>query len=715
MKQAKGKNLQDFAPLLRAHQGRVITVSDDDYRDLSRHISERCSTFIPGGGLVVGINPRFTHPHKIVQAARTVLGSGPETILSALGIEALVASVLCAHLSPWCTTCNTSARLLPERRLPELPREGVVALGLSARGAPEINLTEWCELLGVERARRDNRLVAVADLIQDDSGEPILRIFANQEYHVLTREVDRWFASGGGELVVYHLASRDAEMRELGRIRNTAVCESCGADVPLPTVATVRAMPECVRCGGKGWLETRSGRLEACGSCDGYGSDAVAANAQCAGVPLRHAGCLSFREVAQLLPGSSARYSLEDIKILELVSASVFGSYGIGMPRTLLSRWELVQLSDLSAQLSGLQGIRFLAEGGYSCSDPGCEEKKTDSVVCRIEPHWSPVRSSGDGAGSRKGEMRLLQVYKGFLALDSIAFPLGVASLVRASSDRAAELLVNEVAERFKIRRKLSATCSFGELKRCVSITGDVAGDPTVLELLGLAETVAEELARTQAAKRAGLTKADLVVGTTSRRCVECEGGGLLQDHPSQSCSVCRGTGLSAAVNALVFGRSTYGDIIASPLSAAKEALWMSDDVESILSSLIGQLPEEVAFASRSSQIGIEMSRFLQLFGALAALRVAGARGRKSESGLAQTLVVLREPFAITMQHQLIIFQLLDEVLRSGATILAAGVPRPLEKWFSNVVELRQVPRSADDAAQDRYLDSRFVRAMFTV
>jgi hypothetical protein len=710
MKSVKGKNLQDFTPLLRAHSGITCTVSDGDYCEISHLIAQRASTPGTEGGFIVGLNPSQTHHHKIVRRARTVLGSLPETLLSLLGLEHLVAGLLGSSFAPWCKRCSSPARTRPQRALPALPDHGFVALAVAARGIADVTLTEWCELLGAERARCSEGLVSVSDLLPDATGEPVLKVCGVGETGSLRSEAERWFASGGGELIVYHLATRGAPVQELARLNPLARCASCEDEILIPTVAELAALPDCPRCRGEGWIEVSDARLQACDECDGYGSNSEVALGECGPVALRHLGCLSFDEVAELLARDSDSRAAGDMQALQIVSRSPFAEYAIGTPTHLLSTEERAQLSVLSAELSGLSGILFVGDNLPALTFGASAESA--NRACIIEPQWVSVEPSlRESSKNGNDEVRLTRCDRGPLSIAAISFPLGQASLLRSSSASAPYALLDEVSLRFKKRRKLASSCSFGELRECVFVDSEAEYAPTVLEALGLEDEVAQEIARTQSAQRAGLSASDLVLGHSSRRCGICAGN--VMGASAEVCFACSGSGLSAQVCSVTCVGATYGDLLTTSLKRAGELLWMNDLVSEVIAGIPDELATQVTPATRVADLSVETARFLRLYGGLKKWLLGSHRGGSRKQHLKEKLLLLWKPFGLTMSHQQTVFRLLNEALAAGATVVAAGVPAALEKWFGNVLELTARSRSAAEAARDKCLDSRFSRTVF--
>jgi hypothetical protein len=669
MNPGKGKNLQDFAFTLRAHI-----------------------------------------PNKIVRRARTVLGSLPETVFSLLGLEHLISHLIASSFAPWCERCSSAARIRPQRTIPTFPDEGLVALVVASRGDSEITLSEWCELLGAERARCGEALVLVSDLSSEESGEPVLKVCRVDDKSAVTDEVGRWFASGGSELVVYYFAAKGAPLKEIARLNPLARCESCGDEFAIPTLAELAALPDCSRCKGAGWIDRSDGRSEGCPECDGYGSSANLVRGICGSVALRYVGCLSFRELAALLNSGGMHVSADDACALNAINNSPFADYALGTPIDSLSSKERQQLTCLSAEISGLSGIFGGGDGGgiVALGSTAKEEVGNTTVESTEKRDNSPSQEPSSN------EIRLTHCDRGPLAVDSISFSVASSTAVRSRGERAAFLLLEEVAQRFKKRRKLAASCSFGNLRECVFIDGEAhTQHRTVLELLGLADQVACEVSRTQAAQRAGLTEDDFVIGSSTRRCGICVEG-LAGEYAGEVCASCNGSGLSAQVCTVPFGAQSYGDLVSQPLSKLREILWMNDVVSEVVAAVPPELASQITPVTRVADLDAETAHVLRLSGALKGLLVEGHRGAVKRPHLNDTLLLLWKPFLLTTTHHGVVLGLFQEVVAAGATVVAAGVPGTLENCFDSVIELRQRSRSALEAAREPYFDSRYVRIVLT-
>jgi hypothetical protein len=416
---------------------------------------------------------------------------------------------------------------------------------------------------------------------------------------------------------------------------------------------------------------------------------------------------LSFSEVAELLARGGGSCAAVDAQALQIISHSSFAEYAIGTPTYLLSTQERAQLSVLSAGLSGLSGILFVGDDLPALALGNSIESANQA--CSIEPQWISVEPSFRGEGN--DEVRLTQCVRGPLSIPAISFPLGQASLIRSSSAGAPYVLLEEISHRFKKRRKLASSCSFGDLRECAFIDSEAEYPSTVLELLGVADELAQEIARTQTVQQAGLSTSDLVLGQSSRRCGVCDGEG--GGKGAEACIACGGSGLSAQVCRVTFAGRTYGELVTESLKRAGELLWMNDLVSGVIGGIPDELATQVTPATRVADLSVETARFLRLYGALKKWLVGGHRGSSKKPCLQEKLLLLWKPYGLTTRHQEIVFELLNQVLAAGATVVAAGVPAALEKWFENVLELSECSRSAPEASRDKCLDSRFARVVF--
>jgi truncated hemoglobin YjbI len=139
----------------------------------------------------------------------------------------------------------------------------------------------------------------------------------------------------------------------------------------------------------------------------------------------------------------------------------------------------------------------------------------------------------------------------------------------------------------------------------------------------------------------------------------------------------------------------------------------MNDLVSEVIAGIPDELATQVTPATRVADLSVETARFLRLYGGLKKWLLGSHRGGSRKQHLKEKLLLLWKPFGLTMSHQQTVFRLLNEALAAGATVVAAGVPAALEKWFGNVLELTARSRSAAEAARDKCLDSRFSRTVF--
>jgi hypothetical protein len=397
--------------------------------------------------------------------------------------------------------------------------------------------------------------------------------------------------------------------------------------------------------------------------------------------------------------------------LLEIVESSAFADYPLGASVRLFSKAEQILLTKLSADLSGLATVVFVADRAALVSDSAAC-KGASTVLC-IEPEWLSTIESLDQLPpqleARAEQIRLLECVRGPLSLKEVVFPIGVATAVCGEVGVGKSLLLAQLVARFKKRRKFEQLASFGRLSNCIALDGSADScSESVAELLGLEGALADEFSRGQSAKRAGATRADFIRSKSTRRCPACTGSG--GDEFGGRCSECQGVGVSVSVSAVSLGTDDFTSVMTMPLPAAREVLWMNDLVSAVLSSLPEDLVQRLTLSTRAAELPPSQRAFLRLFGAFMNASVAGRNRRTQQLDLRGYLFVLDSVWGLTRHHQQVVRRLFDESLAAGATIIAAGIPKPLEKWFGSVVHFRAQARSAQERVQQRFFDGRFSR-----
>jgi hypothetical protein len=706
MKHDERKNLQDFAVRLGTEVAPSYCLSDNEYEALSSEVRNRRSVVVSDSRLVAGVNPLTPAAAKGFRFERSVLGSIPvDSLLSALGLEHVAAHLIVAHLLPWCSRCKKSISSLPRTTVVSLPAEGIVALVISRSAEMDISLKEWCELLGAERASVGKRIISASDLTDEAEGEPILRVFSSGERDRIMLEIERWFQSGGGEVSLYHAESRLAELVHLQTVSKTIKCDACGAELHSPALPEIAALHDCARCKGQGWLEVDDLRFEACRDCDGYGANDDMTLARSGDFALRHAAAITGAELAALARSSRVSLPEPEMRLLTAVDESPFADYPIGASVGGFSKAERVLLTQLSADLSGLSTLVLLADRATVVEERPYRANRA-ALLC-IEPEWI-TKMPAQRAQSAE-EIRLRDCIRGPLQLKEATFRIGAATAVCGESGAGKSLLLSQLVTRFKKRRKLEQQATFGRISNCIAVDG--SGDLTVesvAELLGIDGAIADEFSRVQSAKIAGVTRNDFILSKTARRCTACSGGGYVDSNAV--CSECEGVGLSQSVCTVSMGTHDFKELMKMPLSSARDALWMNDLVAEVLGALSSDDVQRLTLCTRATAIPPSQVSFLRLFGALKKAFCEGRTKRTQEVDLRSYLFVLDSVWGLTRLHQQIVFGLVDDAVAAGATIVAAGVPKALEKSFESVVCLRAERRSADERARQRFFDGRFSR-----
>ncbi len=684
-----------------------LVLPDETYTRLGAALSrEGANVRSVSGGEVVGY-PRLSAPVETLAVRWSLFGRLPKSIMVALGLERLLAPLVVRNLIPRCPVCRAIAQKSAALCSYQVPAEGFIALVIRD-GTHDISLEERCELLGLERAYVDGRIVRIEEISARD-GEPVLELFSAARFSEQQEAIEKWFARGGGTLAVVYLAERDGQGREFGTLVGRWRCPSCDHGVASPSLAEVYDPVPCSRCKGEGWLQIEHGRLQACEECDGFGSTAPLAHAQLGPVTFRNSAVLT----AEDLLGRDFEVSSEEARVLHLLCSAGVGGYPMGTPLALLSNVEKIQLATVSARLSVVTGLTCAIDAPALGLMAGVAQREawihpSDPSIVMFEPiHHASPRRLLEGPG--RGYVELRDVCVGSVSAQSLSFAIGAASAVQSTTGAAILHLFTEIEQRFSQRRKYSQNCDFGAIKRCCRIDCHQAKCESVLEMLGLERHLAEGLARSQVARQRGFSVDDLDLSKRRYRCRECSDGDT--GWEGKNCSVCRGMLYDSRVAYLPAGSSTLGQVMLSSLNQVQKALWSYDRVEEVLSRIPSELKGRLSFATNSATLAPAERQLLVVCGALVHVLSHKARqARNAAPERAETLVLLEGGFATTASYQEIVLDLIEQVLRAGATVLCARVPQALESCFRSVVRLGDCEAGPLERVQSRFLDRRFSR-----
>lgn len=663
------------------------------------------------GGCLVGF-PVVPSVRDSVALTHTVLGRLPKSLLQALELERLLIPLIGRNLIPSCPVCRGVAERPVTISDYQLPSDGFIALVIRDEEV-EIPLVERCQLLGLERAYVQGRIVRCEGLSAED-GEPVLRLFsverAAHEYATITD----WFARGGGSLVLVHLAKRESQGCELGILSGTWRCSTCATDVAPLSISDIYEAQPCGRCRGEGWLCSDNDRLLACDSCEGFGSCVAITEARLGPVQLRHGATLT----AEDLLNSDLKLLQEESQVFQVLCAVGLGRYPLGAPLGSLSSVDRMLLAFASARISKISGLIFAVDapavGSFGTGLRSIPREGPDEpALVLYEPSGeAPMRTLPHAID--RGCVELRDVCIGPLEEDQLSFPVGAASLVQASASSLGTVLFQEIQRRFAQRRKLSQVCNFGDINRCELVDcSDISAMP-LLAVLGLEGELARELARSRQAQELGFSAHDLDLSKGENRCRECLAQG--RSFGRELCQTCRGALYGWRLMHLPIGSYMLKDIMVGSLDEALKALWANDSAEAVLSRVPSEMRSRLSLATLSSEIPPAELRFLRACGALARVSMSVVRSTKkvAQRG-SRSLLLLQDAFATSLRYQEVVLDLMSDALQAGATIVCSEAPPGLETCFSSVLCFAELRVDPKERLRSRFLDRRLSRWMKSV
>ena len=646
----------------------VQRLPDEHYRALEAQVR--------GDNRMIFLNPVRKSP-LVGTPRRTPFGMLAPALMELFGLQLQLFEAFVRELRPRCSGCGQVLERPASLGAMRLPAEGFLAAVL-ADDRTDIPILERCEMLGAERVLVDGAIVRAEDA-PHGRGEPVLVLMSASHADEFRREAQAWLERGSDLLRILHLAERAAKPTEIGEASASCRCDGCGCAVPVPAKADFAACEPCERCKGRGWLELEASRLTACEACAGFGSTDRASRHDWRGIEWRHVAAIPF--------GRACEAFGDAFSALGAVCERGFGGYPIGMPTGMLSEGERARVALLNAELSQLREASFVADGAALWSEPPASNTPTLAVFVP-EPLQDPrpfKRPSGQGE-----RFTVRDVQQGPLEASEIGAELGGAIAVQGAQDLEGHLVLEEIARTFAKRRKLAHRCSFGTLKSCHYINPLAALPELVGDVIGIAQLISEDFARTRIARERGLEARDFSLATSRYRCAECA------DDPQRelACPECGGWLVDPSVGSVAFGGVAFGEALRMPLSELGKLLWRSDLVQAVLSALPDDTAQALSLASRSESLSAEELRATYLRAQLAGV-LAGLSRPKAVNSVATGMVLVHAPCCIGAGHQRAVWDALCSLNDRGATVVCADVPKALEYCFGSVVRLR-VPREGD-------------------
>ncbi len=691
--------------LLSAGAGQAL--SDDAY---SRAITRDPDLFheLRAAGRLL-VLPAYFEP-EIGAVKRSLFGALPCSLIDQLAIAGDLFQYTLSHLVPFCAQCRSLAT--PPAELGKfsvsqtLPDAGFLILS-AVDDHSEVSIRERCEWLASERALIDLKLVRVEEIVSD-VGEPVIGVIslvpsegsANSNSTRLIEEAQRWFSRGGGALRLVHFRSREAIGSDLGTLSGSWSCPKCSRNFSALRHSMLDDVPNCGRCNGQGWLRDETKRLVACRDCDGFGANIELSEYQLHGVALRHLATLSFREFyerAEQLPlamGAS----------LKVIIAGGFGDYPLGAASGLLSAGERARLTVLAGELSGFNGVRYLLDGAVTKG--GSATVSCGAQLSLLKPEIRIERT--EISAKSKLELVLRDLRQGCLAISQVTFPIGGISVVVGADGSGKSLLLSVIAARFAKRRKLAHLNSFGDLSSCNLICSEVNPNQTVLEVLGLSEELAHEIARTRRAQELGIMVKDLILPSSRYACYECVGKG----GATKRCEGCSDALYDWRISGLkVAGRTVY-ELLTTRFSELAGVVWMGELLEYLLLSCPDELKDILTLGAPINRFNRAQQRFLAVWGGLARVLARGIsrRGRGGLTPLAGELVLVDGPKVMLCKQVQVLSKLLVDLNQMGATVIYADLPEGLEFEGGYVLQLTAQPVQYGERLTEPYLDTRYAR-----
>ncbi len=690
----------------------VQALSDDAYSRAVTRNPELFHELRAAGKLLV--LPAYSEP-EIGTLKRSLFGVLPFSLIDQLGVARDLVQYAITHAAPFCARCSalaTPPAVLGKFNSPQaLPDAGFLILSAVDEHS-DVPIRERCEWLGSERALIDRKLVRVEDLVSD-LGEPVIGVIsltpneagAKSNAARLIEEAQAWFLRGGGVLRLVHFVSREAAGSELGTLSGNWSCPKCTRDIPALTEALIEEAQSCLRCKGQGWLRDETKRLVACRDCNGFGANTELSQYQLHGVALRDVAALSFREFyerpEQLPPELSA--------IFRTIIAGGFGEYPLGSASGLLSLSERARLTVLAGEISGFDGVQYLLDGAVTRVNPATAS--CDAKFSLLKPEV--LREKTEISAKSELELVLREIRQGCLAISQVAFPISGISVVGGADGGGKSLLLSIIAARFAKRRKLAHLGSFGDLSRCSLIGSEVNPNQTVLEILGLAEEVAGEIARTRRAQELGIIASDLTLPSSRYACCSCAGkGGSPEGGFIERCQECSDVLYDWRIAGLKVAGRTVQELLTSTFSDLTGLVWMGEFLEYLVQAAPEGLKGVLTLGAPLNRFNRAEQRFIAVWGGLARILARGVRipKRSGVKSLAGELVLVDGPKVMQSKQAQVLNKLLIDLNQMGATVIYADLPEGLEFGGSYVLQITPQVVHYNERLNEPYLDTRYAR-----
>jgi excinuclease UvrABC ATPase subunit len=244
-------------------------------------------------------------------------------------------------------------------------------------------------------------------------------------------------------------------------------------------------------------------------------------------------------------------------------------------------------------------------------------------------------------------------------------------------------------------------------LQQCTQLSGLVDSSGTVLELLGLAEDLAAEIARTRKAKELGLIEKELELPHSKFHCLECSGVGRTCD--GELCNACQGGLYDWRVGSIeVLGRNVQ-ELLRTPVKQLTELLWTQSATDAVIQLVATYGGDLVSLSTPVKDLNPATRRFLKLLGGLGRFGGEFALGSDRRS-LSKELLLIDGPYGMPDEHQLAIRSLVMALQQRGATVLYASMPESLEVIAQSVLRFRIGSCDPERRNKEQFLDTRYAQ-----
>ena len=659
-----------------------------------------------GGAAIISIRP-FDNPKNV--SKRRFIGAGPLPLWEIFGLKELLARVCLEHLIVTCSKCGQEMTPPLTYDWSGLPKLGYVALSV-VRTSEEPTLREQSELLGAERVVVAGTLLKVSELESENvkhrtDGEPVLTVTKAHEVTRCKDEVASWFAKGGGALHVWHYTDRRAPGTLLGIVNNAWSCDPCQQQTSTLERSDLDRGENCKTCKGSGSLGGTDGD-SLCPACGGFGVVSDMAGYHVFGVPLRHLTAHTFKELLGLAQGVYPEMLCDR---LERIIHAGFGDLVIGMPVAWLSPGERTLVSILCAQLSGLSDSVFAIDGAETQISQAELDTRFNGNGCRVA---NACDSSADVPELRQaGYITINDLRKFGFITDDLQIARGCVTALNGQSGVGKSRLLKAILERFRGRNRGSAQTSLARTAQCYLLEyAENARATTLLEVLGLSQLFAHEIAKKREAQALGLVTEDLMLPSSRYRCEACFGAESLCQVDA-GCVLCQSTRFHDVVAKIDLGAISVGEVMTVSLKELGKVRWKSEELAGIFEVISQTCLQTMKLGGLVRSISVPECRFVHMIGRVAALV---ARHRQDGDGVSRNikphLLLIDGPYTL-LRHQVDTLRpLLQELCSFGDTIVYAGMPKGLEFSGGAVIELRSCVRPLDERIRAQVLTERYGR-----